>query len=104
MKKLLALTSIVATLGLSGCMSTGNDGPALADMNFETMSCDEINGVFKDIDNKNSTASSASSVASMFGVDTSSADMAQAQGTQVIIEAKRTARPIARAKGCSTTF
>ncbi len=104
MKKLLALTSIVATLGLSGCMSTGDEGPALADMNFETMSCDEINAVFKDIDSKNSSVSSVTNIASVFGVDTSAANMAQAQGTQVIIEAKRTARPIARAKGCTTTF
>lgn len=103
MKKLLATTSFVAVLALSGCMSTGG-AANLADMNYQDMSCDEINAVFADVDGTNGTMSALGNIAGAFGVNTGGLTTAQAQGTQLLMQAKNTARPIALAKGCQPTF
>ncbi|OOE63799.1 MULTISPECIES: hypothetical protein [unclassified Salinivibrio] len=96
---ILKASSALCVLALSGCMATGGESSLLSN-DWESMSCDEINSAITSYNDANSTVDSMTSLASAVGVDTSAVDSAQAQGDNILVRAKRVARPIAEQKDC----
>jgi len=103
MKKISFLGAAVAASILSGCVSTGSENKVdLANINFNDLSCEQISQTFKDY---KSTAESGDTVTSLLSLASSdasaAASKAKSAAMQVYYQAKRTAAPAIKAKGCN---
>lgn len=101
MKKMLLIATVIM---VTGCVSTGSSGPSLAEMDFNTMTCDEITAAFQSYRDSKSTVSSFSNIASAVGVNTAVVGQATNASDTIYYNAANVARPIAAAKGCRTSF
>ncbi|BBW90286.1 hypothetical protein PS1M3_03730 [Pseudoalteromonas sp. PS1M3] len=101
MKKTVLLGAAFSVSILSGCMSTGEDSVNLANMDFNTLSCEQIDKAFKDY---KSNVDSADNLSSLVGVVSSSAasaaNSAKSTAMTAYYTAKEAAQPAIKAKGC----
>lgn len=105
MKNVLLIATLGSVLTLSGCGSTSAGGASLSNLDFQSMSCEDINQAFKSYQTKRNTVKGFSSLASTLGVNKGGvATQATVASDQIYYRAADTARPIAQAKGCTTTF
>jgi len=102
MKKTSFLGAVFAVSILSGCISTGSDNTVdLANINFNDLSCDEISQTFKDYKSTVDSGDSMSSLISLASSDASAAaSKAKSAAMEVYYQAKRTAAPAIKVKGC----
>lgn len=105
MKNIIFIATFGSVLALSGCGSTSAGGASLSNLDFQAMSCEDINQAFKSYQTKRNTVRGLTSLASTLGVNKGGvATQATVASDQVYYSAADTARPIAQAKGCTPTF
>jgi len=103
MKKTSLLGAVFAVSILSGCVSTGSENQVdLANVNFNELSCAQISQTFKDYKSNVDSGDSITGLLSMASSDASAAaNKAKSVAMEVYYQAKRTAAPAIKVKGCN---
>lgn len=103
MKKVSFLGAAFAVSILSGCVSTGTENKVdLANVNFNDLSCEQISQTFKDYKTAVDSGDTLTGLVSLASSDASAAaNKAKSAAMQVYYQAKRTAAPAIKAKGCN---
>lgn len=97
MKKLFLVAT--AAVILSGCQITGDDSKSIADVDFDSMSCDQIKQTFTDYQDNMDNADTGSSLLSSIGVDAGTSE-ARSVMQKSYYQAKKVAKPAMKAKKC----
>jgi nitrate/TMAO reductase-like tetraheme cytochrome c subunit len=103
MNKISFLGAAFAVSILSGCVTTGSENKVdLANVNFNELSCEEISQTFKDYKSTVDSGDTMSSLISLASSDASAAaNKAKSVAMQVYYQAKKTAAPAIKIKGCN---
>ncbi|NRA61672.1 MAG: hypothetical protein HRU25_12330 [Psychrobium sp.] len=103
MNKISFLGAAFAVSILSGCVTTGSENKVdLANVNFNELSCEEISQTFKDYKSTVDSGDTMSSLISLASSDASAAaSKAKSVAMQVYYQAKKTAAPAIKVKGCN---
>jgi len=101
MKKLLSLGTILSISILSGCVTTSEDSVNLAEVDFTTLTCEQIETVFKDYKTNVDSGDTMTNLLGTFSSEAeSAATTAKATAMTVYNTAKETAEPAIKVKGC----
>lgn len=103
MKKTSLLSAVFAVSILSGCVSTGSENKIdLATVNFNELSCTQISQTFKDYKASVDSGDTLTGLLSIASSDASAAaNKAKSAAMQIYYQAKRTAAPAIKMKGCN---
>ncbi|MAF15329.1 MAG: hypothetical protein CMG93_05055 [Marinomonas sp.] len=104
MKKVTLTAALLGSVLLTGCQSLGmGDNTSLADVDFEKMSCSEIKQTFVSYQEHMDTLETGSGLLASVGMN-SGTDTAKATMNSAYLQAKKTATPIMKVKGCTETI
>ncbi|UUO24450.1 hypothetical protein FGD67_15365 [Colwellia sp. M166] len=102
MKKIALLSVVLSASILSGCMATGEDSINIAEVDFNTLSCEQIDTVFKDYkSNVDSGDNMSSLLGSLSSEAASAAKAAKSTAMTAYYSAKEVAGPAMKVKGCN---
>jgi hypothetical protein len=101
MNKITFLGAALSVSILSGCMATGENSVNLADIDFNTLSCTQIETTFKDYKSNVDSADNMSSLVGMVSSEAASvSSTAKSTAMTAYYTAKKVAQPAIKAKGC----
>ncbi|MDP2559627.1 hypothetical protein [Psychrobium sp. 1_MG-2023] len=102
MKTNLILCTAFAASILSGCVTTGSDSNVdLTNINFNELTCEQISQTFKDYKANVDSGDALTGLLSIASTDASAAaNKAKSAAMNVYHQAKKTAAPAIKAKGC----
>ncbi|UUM32394.1 hypothetical protein [Vibrio japonicus] len=92
---------LVSALALSGCQMTGGETD-IANTDFNAMSCDNIQQVFNDYQEKMTNIETGAGLLSVVGADAGTTE-AKALMEKTYQSAAEVARPVIEAKSCDFT-
>jgi len=103
MKNTSLLGAVCAASILSGCVSTNSENKIdLANVNFNDLSCAQISQSFKDYKSNVDSGDTLTGLLSIASSDASAAaNKAKSVAMDVYYQAKRTAAPAIKMKGCT---
>lgn len=103
MKKLSLLSAAFAVSILSGCVTTGSENKIdLTNVNFSDLTCEEIAQTFTDYKAYVDSGDTLTSLISIASSEASAAaNKAKSAAMEVYYQAKKTAAPAIKVKGCS---
>lgn len=101
MNKTTFLGAALSVSILSGCMATGENSVNLATMDFNTLSCEQIDTAFKDYKSNVEAGDNLTGLVGMVSSSAASAaNTARSTAMTAYYSAKKVAQPIIKAKGC----
>jgi len=103
MNKISLLSAAFAVSILSGCVSTGSESKVdLTNLNFNDLTCDQISQTFADYKKQVDSGDTLTGLISIASSEASAAaKQAKAAAMKVYYQAKKTAAPAIKAKGCN---
>ncbi|MGL1957403.1 MAG: hypothetical protein OCD00_08825 [Colwellia sp.] len=103
MKKKFFLGTVFAVTILSGCVSTSSEDKVnLTNINFNDLTCEQISQTFADYKEQVDSGDTLTGLISIASSEVSAgAKKTKAAAMEVYYQAKRTAAPAIKAKGCN---
>jgi hypothetical protein len=103
MNKISLLGAAFTVSILSGCVSTSSENKVdLANVNFNDLTCEQISKTFKDYKSTVDSGDTLTGLISIASSDASAAaSKAKSAAMEVYHQAKRTAAPAIKVKGCN---
>lgn len=102
MKKTLLLSTVFTASILTGCVTTGSSNSVdLTNINFNELTCEQISQTFKDYKENVDSGDSLTGLISIASSEAASAaKQTKSVAMEVYYQAKKTAAPAMKAKGC----
>ena len=102
MNKLSVLGLALSASIMTGCMATNEDSVDLTTVDFNTLTCEQIDTVFKDYKENVDSADNYSSLLGALSSDAeAAAKTAKSTAMTAYYSAKKVAEPVIKAKSCN---